>query len=43
MDEELFEIAKDNDLTLEEAEELKEFAEENDIDIEDALEIWQEM
>jgi len=43
MDEELFEIAKDNDLTLEEAQELKEFAEENDLDVDDALEIWKEM
>ena len=29
MDEEIFEIAKENDLTLEETEELQDFAEQN--------------
>jgi hypothetical protein len=43
MDEETFEIAKDNDLSLEEAEELQEFADENGLDTDDALEIWQDL
>lgn len=43
MDEEIFEIAKDNDLSLEEAKELQEFSEENDLDPNDALEIWQDL
>lgn len=43
MDEEVFEIAKDNDLSLDEAEELQEFAEDNDLDPDDALEIWQDL
>jgi hypothetical protein len=42
MDEEIFELAKENDLTLEEAKELQEFAEENDLDPDDALELWQD-
>ena len=41
MDEELFELAKENDLTLDEAEEVQAVADENGIDLEDALEIWQ--
>lgn len=43
MDEEIFEIAKDNDLSLEEAEELQDFADENGIDTDEALEIWQDL
>ncbi len=43
MDKEIFEIAKDNDLSLEEAKELQEFSEENDLDPNDALEIWQDL
>ncbi len=43
MDEETFEIAKENDLSLEEAEELRDFADENDIEVDDALEIWQDL
>lgn len=43
MDEEIFEIAKDNDLSLDEAEELQDFKEENDLDTDDALEIWQDL
>ena len=43
MGEEIFEIAKDNDLSLEEAEELQDFKEENDLDTDDALEIWQDL
>ena len=43
MDEETFEIAKENDLTLEEAEELQEFKDDNDLDADEALEIWQDL
>ncbi len=43
MDEEIFEIAKDNDLSLEEAEELQDFKEETGLDADDALEIWQDL
>lgn len=43
MDEEIFEIAKDNDLSLDEAKELQEFAEENGLDPDEALEIWQDL
>jgi hypothetical protein len=43
MDEEIFEIAKDNDLSLEEAEELKEFKDDTGLDTDDALEIWQDL
>ena len=43
MDRETFEIAKDNDLSLDEAEELQEFADETGLDPDDALEIWQDL
>lgn len=43
MDEETFEIAKENDLSLEEAQELQAFAEEWDLDLDEAFEIWQEL
>ena len=43
MDEEIFEIAKDNDLSLEESEELQEFKDETRLDADDALEIWQDL
>ena len=43
MDEELFEFAKDNDLSFDEAEEVQNFAEEEGFDLDEALEIWQEM
>ena len=43
MDEETFEIAKDNDLDLDEAKELQDFAEENDLDPEETLEFWQDL
>jgi hypothetical protein len=43
MDEETFEIAKENDLSLEEAEELQEFADQSDLDPEEAFEIWKEL
>jgi hypothetical protein len=43
MDEETFEIAKENDLSFEESEELHEFAEENELELDEALEIWQDL
>jgi len=43
MDEEIFELAKENDLTLDEAEELQEFRDDNDLDADEALEIWQDL
>lgn len=42
MDEELFELAKDNDLTLDEAQEVQDLVDETGLDLDDALEIWQE-
>lgn len=41
MDEEIFEIAKENDLSLDEAEDLQNFAEENGLNVDDAFEIWE--
>ncbi len=41
MDEELFELAKDNDLSLDEAEQVQELADETGLDIDDAMEIWE--
>jgi len=41
MDEELFELAKENDLSLDEAQEVQDLADENDLDLEEALELWQ--
>ena len=43
MDEELFELAKENDLTLDQAQEVQDVADEMGVDLEEALEIWQEM
>jgi hypothetical protein len=43
MDEEIFEIAKDNDLSLEEVEELQEFKDDTGLDAGEALEVWQEL
>jgi hypothetical protein len=42
MDEELFELAKDNDLSLDDAQEVQDLADEMDVDLENALELWQE-
>ncbi len=42
MDEETFEIAKDNDLSLDEAEELQSVIEETGLDADEALEVMQE-
>jgi len=41
MDEDLFELAKDNDLTLAEAQEVQDVADDLGVDIDDAYEIWQ--
>ena len=41
MDEELFELAKDNDLTLDEAQEVQDLADEMSVDLDEALELWQ--
>lgn len=41
MDEELFELAKDNDLSLDEAQEVQDMADELGVDLDDALEILQ--
>lgn len=43
MDEETFEIAKESDLSLEEAEELQELKDETGLDGEEALEVWQNL
>jgi hypothetical protein len=42
MDEELFELAKENDLTLDEAQEVQDLADDLGVDLNEALEIWQE-
>ena len=41
MDEELFELAKENDLTLDEAQEVQDLADELGVDLDEAHEIWQ--
>lgn len=41
MNEELFELAKDNDLSLDEAQEVQDLADELGVDVDDAYEIWQ--
>ena len=43
MDEETFELAKENDLTIEEAEELQEFKDDTGLDGDDALEVWRDL
>ena len=43
MDDETFEIAKENDLNLEEAEKLQEVIDETGLDADEALEISQEL
>lgn len=42
MDEELFELAKDNDLSLDETQEVQDLADESGLDLDEALELWQE-
>ena len=41
MDEELFDLAKSNDLSLDDAQEVQDLADELGIDIDDAFEIWE--
>ncbi|MFZ1075292.1 MAG: hypothetical protein WAN50_02880 [Minisyncoccia bacterium] len=41
MDQELYELAKDNALTYDEALEVQEIADENEIELDEAFEIWQ--
>ncbi len=43
MDEEVFEKAKEEDLSQDEAEELQEFMDESGLDVDDAFEIWKEL
>ncbi len=43
MDEETFQIAKENDLSLDEAEQLQEVVDDTGLDADDALEIWQDL
>ncbi len=43
MDSETFEQAKENDLSLDEAEELQEFKDETGLEGDEALEIWQDL
>lgn len=42
MDEELFELAKDNDLTMDDAQEVQDLADETGTNLDEALELWQE-
>lgn len=41
MDEDLFELAKDNDLSLDEAQEVQDLADELGVDLDDAFGIWE--
>jgi hypothetical protein len=43
IDEETFEQAKENDLSLDEAEEFQEFKDETGLEGDEALEIWQDI
>ncbi len=43
MDEETFELAKENDLSLDEAEELQEFIDDTGLEGDEALEVWQDL
>lgn len=43
MDEEIFEVAKENDLSLDEAEQLQEIVDETGLDTDEALEVLQEL
>lgn len=43
MDEETFEVAKENDLSLDEAEQLQEVIDDTGLDAEEALEISQDL
>ena len=41
MEEELFQLAKDNDLSLDEAQEVQDLADELGVGVDDAYEIWE--
>ncbi len=43
MDEEVLEIAKDYDLTADEAEEVKDLADEEGLDTDEAYQLWEEL
>jgi hypothetical protein len=43
MDEEIFELAKENDLSQDEALEVQDLVEETGLDPEEALELWEEL
>lgn len=43
MDEEVFEKAKEEDLSKDEAEEFQDFVDETGLDADEAYELWQEM
>jgi len=43
MDEETFEVAKENDLSLDEAEQLQEVVDDTGLDADEALEVMQEL
>jgi hypothetical protein len=42
MDDEVFEKAKEEDLSQEEAEELQEFVDDSGLDVDEAYEVWRE-
>ena len=41
MDEEIFELAKEKDLSIDEVEDIVAFAEVSDLDIDEAFEVWE--
>lgn len=43
MDEEVFEKAKEEDLSQDEAQELQDFVDETGLEVEEAFELWQEL
>jgi hypothetical protein len=43
MDDDTFEKAKEEDMSMDEAEELQELKDENGLDTDEAYEIWQEL
>lgn len=43
MDSETFELAKEQDLSLDEAQQLQEVIDDTGLDVDDALEIWRDL
>jgi hypothetical protein len=43
MDDEIFELAKENDLTQDEAQEVQDLVDETGLDPDEAMELWQEL